>query len=100
MVNTQLCLPFQFFVDNIKIDNKEVPKVFIKPFQKCLLPFNDIFEFLNNKFNNVTIESINGKDPFEFIQNWATDMRNTKSRHAHFTFAKNFIHGFIQMLFS
>ena len=97
---TQLCLPFQFYVDTVKIDNKEVPKVFIKLFPICSYFYKpEIREFLNKKCNNVIVESINGKDPFEFIQNWGRDIRGTKSPHGHFTYAKNSIHGFNLMDF-
>ena len=59
---TQLCLPFQFYVDTVKIDNKEVPKVFIKLFPICSYFYKpEIREFLNKKCNNVIVESINGK---------------------------------------
>ena len=79
------CLPFSYYVEK---DENEIPKIYIKYFQDCAIYFDEkvkksVEEIANKKIPLVTI---NGENPFDYIQNWGKNYRDTKSPHALFFF--------------
>ena len=88
------CIPFSFMVNKDPSDNKI--KVFIEYFEDCAKYYNDdIKEYVKLKSQNKTpLKLINGKDPFEYIQNWGRNFFSPKSPHGHFSFVKKNIYSF------
>ena len=81
-----MCLPFKLY---IKDDND--PKIFIEKFE-CYKYFNNnVQEFIDNHLNS-SIKSINGKDPFDYIQNFTNFFSLHHSSHATFTMNMLFFH--------
>jgi len=64
------CIPFSFFIDKDSHDNRI--KVYIKYNEKCAKYYSDeIKDYVRKKVTTKTaLKLINGKDPFEYIQNW------------------------------
>ena len=86
LVNTGICLPFEFYIDTININGEIVPKLKMRAYNQCLNVHRDkemILKFINSHIN-IAIKSINGTDPFDFIQNFGRIQRY-HSRHAQFT---------------
>ena len=88
------CLPFSFYVDKVGENAEE--KIYIKYYEDCGTYFseeirNDIKEKEKQK---TPLEKINGKDPFEFIQEMGRKYIGVKSPHGHFTFMKKNMHSF------
>ena len=90
------CLPFSFFVEK---DGNGNAKVYIKYYENCAVYFSEETQknILDKEKNKIALKSINGENPFEFIQNWGRKYWGTKSPHAHFTFMKGNIHDFYLM---
>ena len=88
------CIPFRFVVDKDPSDNKI--KVFIEYFEDCANFYsNDIKEYVKTKSETKTpLKLINGKDPFEYIQNWGRNFYTAKSPHGHFSIVKKDIYAF------
>ena len=87
------CLPFSYYVEK---DENEIPKIYIKYFQDCAIYFDEkvkksVEEIANKKIPLVTI---NGENPFDYIQNWGKNYRDTKSPHALFSLNKRLIYAF------
>ena len=88
------CLPFSYYVD--KKNGETVPKVYIKYFPDCAVYFSkEIREYVRllDEYQ-VALVSINGQNPFDYIQNMGTKYWGPKSPHAHFTMLKTAIHNF------
>ena len=87
------CLPFSFYVDK---DSNNETKIYIKYFEECAPFFNEeIINFVQDKANNnISLKEINGKDPFDYIQEWGRIYQGLKSPHGHFTLMKTIIHAF------
>lgn len=87
------CLPFSFYVD--KVGNFE-PKIYIKYYPDCAVFFSEkIRQYVKEKEEQKSaLETINGENPFDFIQKWGLKYRGNKSPHAHFTHIKQIIHSF------
>ena len=85
------CIPFSF---NIQLDENNKYQLYIKKDSKC--PFNytdpELNQFIDDSIKDKTfILSINGKDPFDYIQNFGKEYFNLKSEHAQFTAVMNYI---------
>ena len=87
------CLPFSFYVD--KIGNSET-KIYIKYYPDCAIYFSEkIREYVKEKDEKkISLEKINGDNPFTFIQNFGIKYRSYKSVHSQFSYMKNHIHSF------
>ena len=88
------CIPFSYIIDKDSHDNKI--KVYIKYYEDCAIFYNDdIKDYVWKKMETKTaLKLINGKDPFEYIQNWGRNFLTTKSPHGHFSSIKKNIHSF------
>ena len=86
------CIPFSFYIDKDSSDNKI--KVYIKYEEKCGNYYNDdVKNYVRAKDENkIALKLINGKDPFEYIQNFGWNFLGTKSPHGYFSLVKSFIH--------
>ena len=86
------CLPFSFHV----LKENDEAKMYIKYFPDCGVYFSrEIREYVQKKAENKTyLKSINGQDPFDYIQNWGRKYKGNKSPHAHFTYMKTLVHAF------
>ena len=85
------CLPFKFRMD---YDDYNETKIFIKDFPYCSNYYDkNIKDFILNH-ENVSLVSINGINPFDFIQNFGKDFYDTKNPHARFTMMLRNIHCF------
>ena len=88
------CLPFSYYVN--KKSGEDAPKVYIRYFPDCAVYFSQ--EVRENvqllEKNQTALVSINGQNPFDFIQNRGTKYWGPKSPHAHFTWIKTAIHNF------
>ena len=87
------CLPFSFYVEK---DEQGIPKIYIKYYSDCATYFDDkvkntVQEMINN---HSPLKSINGDDPFDYIQKWGIEYNGYKSPHAHFTYMKTCIYSF------
>ena len=92
------CLPFSFYVDK---DSNEEVKIYIKYYESCAPYFSEEErQFVKEKSDKkIALKSINGKDPFDYIQEWGRKYRGNKSPHAHFTLMKTLIHSFSVRLY-
>ena len=86
------CIPFSFYIDKDSNDNKV--KVYIKYFENCAKYYNDeIKNYVWTKSETkIALKSINGKDPFDYIQNFGWNYFGTKSLHGYFSIIKTIIH--------
>jgi len=93
------CIPFSFFIDKDSYDNKI--KVYIKYNEECAKYYSDeIKDYVRKKVETKTaLKLINGKDPFEYIQNWGRNFLTMKSPHGHFSYIKKSIHLFYLALY-
>jgi hypothetical protein len=93
------CIPFSFIIDKDGDDNKI--KVYIKYNEDCAIYYSDdIKDYIWKKMENkIALKLINGKDPFEYIQNWGRNFFTTKSPHGHFSFVKKYIHSFYFLIY-
>ena len=87
-----VCIPFSFYVEKDNNDNKI--KVYIKYFEECAKYYSDdIKNYVWTKSETkVALKLINGKDPFEYIQNFGWNYFGTKSPHGYFSYVKTIIH--------
>ena len=81
ITSASYCIPFELYIGN----NSNVPVVKIKVFPDCLnfSPKKDSISKFIDDHNDIPLESINGTDPFEFIQNFG-GIQFIRSRHAQF----------------
>ena len=88
------CIPFSFIIDKDSHDNKI--KVYIKYNEECAKYYSDeIKDYIKKKIETKTaLKLINGKDPFEYVQNWGRNFHTMKSPHGHFSYIKTNIHLF------
>ena len=93
------CIPFSFIIDKDSHDNEI--KVYIKYNEDCAIYYSDdIKDYVRKKMEAKTaLKLINGKDPFEYIQNWGRNFFTTKSPHGHFSFIKRYIQSFYFTLY-
>jgi len=82
LIQSSFCSPFKLFIETR--DNVEIVKMEKNP---------NCFDFLSNKdyivkileqHSNIALKSINGTNPFDFIQNFGK-IQTLKNRHAQFT---------------
>ena len=76
------CNYFEFYVDN----SSDQIVIKIRPNEECLSisPYkNKVYEFIQSHLD-IPLKSINGTDPFDFIQNFGK-YQTYKNRHAQFT---------------
>ena len=91
------CLPFSFYVASDKENNT---KMFVKYFESCGAFFTqEERNYIKERSEKVPLKYINGKDPFDYIQEWGRIYRGNKSPHAHFTLMKTLIHSFYIRLY-
>ena len=92
-------IPFSFIIDKDSHDNEI--KVYIKYNEDCAIYYSDdIKDYVRKKMEAKTaLKLINGKDPFEYIQNWGRNFFTTKSPHGHFSFIKRYIQSFYFTLY-
>ena len=89
-LNSFICYPFAYL---IKKDSKNVPKVYMRLIEWVLNEYDeDVQNFLKENQNN-PILSINGIDPFDFIQNYANEIYACKNEHCSFV-SKYISYGF------
>ena len=85
------CIPFSFGIQN---DTNNEYQLYIKNNPLCLFQYADqeLKNFLDNSIKEKTsISSINGKDPFDFLQNFTTEYMNLKNDHSYFTAITKYI---------
>ena len=89
------CIPFRFYVDKDPNDNNET-KLYIKYFESCAIFFDEsVKNYVKNKSESkIPLKSIDGKDPFEYLQNWGWKYFGVKNPHGEFTMKKDLIHSF------
>ena len=66
----QYCFPFELYIEESS-NNKPVVK--IRPYETCLNIVsykNRILDYINSH-SNISLKTINGSDPFDFIQNFS-----------------------------
>ena len=79
---TGFCSPFELYIETR--DNVEIVKM--KNYSNCINVFgnkNYLLKYLE-QHSNIALKSINGTDPFDFIQNFGR-YQTFKNRHAQFT---------------
>ena len=93
------CIPFIYVIDKDPTDGKI--KVFIEYFEVIANFYNDnIKQYIKIKSENkIPLKLINGKDPFEYIQNWGRNFFTVKSPHGHFSLVKKIIPAFYFNIF-
>ena len=89
------CIPFKFYVDKDPNDNNET-KLYIKYYEHCAIFFDEnVKNYVKNKSESkIPLKYIDGKDPFEYLQNWGWKYFGVKSPHGEFTMKKDLIHSF------
>ena len=94
------CIPVSFYID---IDDKKEYQLYMKDNSFCsfIYPYTqDIERFINNAINDkIEISSINGEDPFNYIQNFGKEFLSLKNDHSHFTTSMQIISIFNLHLF-
>ena len=76
------CVPISLYV---KGDSPENAKMYIKLYQDCNFTLTDDLTKFINEHSNIPIKEINGKLPFDFIQDFSTQYSKSKNKHATFT---------------
>ena len=81
------CLPFSIYVEK---SEKDIPEIYVKYFSDCGDYFSDeVKNYINGKINkHIPLKKINGKNAFDFIQNFGMEFSGYKSPHAQFTSVK------------
>ena len=85
------CIPFSFEIQN---DTNNEYQLYIKNNPMCFFQYNEekLKSFLDNSIKeNISISSINGKNPFDFLQNFTTEYYNLKNEHSYFTLIIKYI---------
>ena len=78
----EMCLPFSFHVGG---ENRTDAKIYIKKFDSCFKYFNqDVRDFVN-AHEEMSLKSINGSDPFDYIQNINIEFDSYYNIHSAFT---------------
>ena len=91
-----MCLPISLI---IKGNSSENAKVYIQKNEDCLEFYdNTIINFINKNLEN-PLESINGTDVFNFIQNFGTEFSNVKGEHGRFSYYLENLHFFQVTMF-
>ena len=91
------CLPFSYYVEK---DQNNQTKMFVKYFESCGAYFTqEERDYIKERSEKIPLKYINGKDPFDYIQEWGRIYRGNKSPHAHFTLMKTLIHSFYIRLY-
>ena len=75
------CLPFKFYLD---YKTNETVKMYIKEYPSCSKHYDE--ETINNikKHENIALESINGIEPFKFIQEFSNEFYRLKNMDSQF----------------
>ena len=80
------CFPIYFYIN---LDDKNEYQLYMKNNSFCRFKYTDnqdINTFINDAINDkIEISSINGEDPFNFIQNFGKEFISLKNDHSHFT---------------
>ena len=84
-INYYACIPFSFNI-NYNTDDAQY-YIYLKEYLGCPFSYNeDISSFINEAIKeNVPIKSINGKDPFDFFQEFGTEFFSLKDNNSFFT---------------
>ena len=94
------CIPISFYIN---LDDKNEYQLYMKNNFFCPFNYNnnsDIDLFINDAINNkIEISSINGEDPFNYIQNFGKEFLSLKNDHSHFTASMQIISIFNLYLF-
>ena len=86
----RICLPFKFYID--KKEDDDINKIYIKEYPECSKYFNGSDVELIREANGSSVKSINGKDPFEFIKNFASDFYDMKNPNSGFALNIDSLH--------
>ena len=86
-----LCLPFKLHLDYEK--NKEV-KIYIDEYKECSSYYEkETLDFIKSHLN-ISLDKIEEKDAFEYIQKFGNEFYEIKNPHAHFSFYIRNFHNF------
>ena len=83
------CLPFQFYVD---YSNNSDASLFIKEYPTCSQFFDDTTREFIDKYKNTPVETINGIDAFEYLQNYGNEFYKFKNPDSQFSILIDSIH--------
>ena len=86
-----VCIPFNF---EIKLDDNKEYQIYFKRYPVCPYNYTDpeLNRFIDDSIKEkISILSINGKDPFDYLQNFGKEFYNLKNDHAQFTSSKQYI---------
>ena len=83
------CLPFKFYLDSKK-DSE--PKLFIKEYENCSQYYDAETKNFITLHANVSVETINGTDPFDFMQTFFSEFYKFKNPNSEFSLAMEGIH--------
>ena len=90
------CVPISLYV---KGDSQENAEMYIKLYQDCFFTLTDNLTTFINGHTNIPIKEINGKSPFEYIQDFSTQYLDLKNKHGTFTLIIDYFNAFpIQFL--
>ena len=87
--NYRMCLPFKFYVD---YNDKNESAMFIKEYPTCSNYYDNETREIIKEHEGEPIVDINGKDPFEYIQNFGNDIYKFKNPEAQFSIIIDSIH--------
>ena len=83
------CLPFKFYLDYE--DNSDV-KIYIKEFPHCSRNYNASVKEYIAEHQNISIEEINGKNAFDYIQDFGSEFFKFKNKNSQFQIIIDSIH--------
>ena len=88
----RMCLPFKFYMDYENYDNYTEVKLFIKEYPICSGYYNEsVVDFIRGH-ENISVESINGGDPFSYIQDFGNEFYKFKNPDSDFSIIIDSIH--------
>ena len=85
----RMCLPFRFYVD---YDVNNETNLYIKEYPPCSKYYNSSVREYITKHKDKPLCQINETDPFDFLQNFGTDIYKFKNPDAHFNLIIENIH--------
>ena len=86
-----LCLPFKLHLDYEK--NKD-PKIYIEEYSECSSFYDkDTLDFIKSHLN-ISLDTIEGTDAFDYIQDFGKEFYEMKNPHAHFSYYIRNFHSF------
>ena len=83
------CLPFKFYLDYE--DNSDV-KIYIKEFPHCSRNYNASVKEYIAEHQNISVEEINGKNAFDYIQDFGSEFFKFKNKNSQFQIIIDSIH--------